>query len=260
MTTVMLFVGGLFLGGVYAFARQKRWLGVGHLPGRLAAGLRVRVGVVGTMSANVVVLDYGSGNIRSAERALERAGADGDGHRRPRRGARVRRPARARCRGVRGVHGGDPRGEGRRDRRTPPRRRTPGARDLRRHAGAVRVAASSTASRPRASPSGRASSTSCTPRSSRTWAGTPSTCPRAAACSRASRTSASTSCTPTAYAGGSSRSTPTGRTRAPLVTWATHGEPFVAAVENGPLWATQFHPEKSGDAGAVVLRNWVSTL
>jgi glutamine amidotransferase len=53
---------------------------------------------------------------------------------------------------------------------------------------------------------------------------------------------------------------PAGRTRAPLVTWATHGEPFVAAVENGPLWATQFHPEKSGDAGAVVLRNWVSTL
>ena len=53
---------------------------------------------------------------------------------------------------------------------------------------------------------------------------------------------------------------PAGRTRAPLVTWATHGEPFVAAVENGPLWATQFHPEKSGDAGAVVLRNWVESL
>lgn len=48
--------------------------------------------------------------------------------------------------------------------------------------------------------------------------------------------------------------------RAPKVTWATHGEPFVAAVENGPLWATQFHPEKSGDAGAVLLRNWLDTL
>ncbi|GAA1983318.1 imidazole glycerol phosphate synthase subunit HisH [Kitasatospora viridis] len=47
---------------------------------------------------------------------------------------------------------------------------------------------------------------------------------------------------------------------APLVTWATHGEPFVAAVENGPLWATQFHPEKSGDAGAALLTNWVNTL
>lgn len=55
------------------------------------------------------------------------------------------------------------------------------------------------------------------------------------------------------------------RTRAPLVTWAEHGpadagDRFVAAVENGPLWATQFHPEKSGDAGAALLRNWVDTL
>jgi glutamine amidotransferase len=48
--------------------------------------------------------------------------------------------------------------------------------------------------------------------------------------------------------------------KAPLVTWATHGEPFVAAVENGPLAATQFHPEKSGDAGAAVLSNWVEGL
>ncbi len=47
---------------------------------------------------------------------------------------------------------------------------------------------------------------------------------------------------------------------APLVTWSEHGEPFVAAVENGPLSATQFHPEKSGDAGARLLRNWVAAL
>ncbi|GAA3579110.1 imidazole glycerol phosphate synthase subunit HisH [Amycolatopsis ultiminotia] len=46
----------------------------------------------------------------------------------------------------------------------------------------------------------------------------------------------------------------------PKLTWAQHGEDFVAAVENGPLWATQFHPEKSGDAGAVLLRNWLATL
>jgi len=39
-----------------------------------------------------------------------------------------------------------------------------------------------------------------------------------------------------------------------------HGRPFAAAVEHGPLWATQFHPEKSGDAGAALLRNWVATL
>jgi imidazole glycerol-phosphate synthase subunit HisH len=51
------------------------------------------------------------------------------------------------------------------------------------------------------------------------------------------------------------------RTRAPLVTWSSHGgDRFVAAVENGPLTATQFHPEKSGDAGARLLRNWVQSL
>jgi glutamine amidotransferase len=46
----------------------------------------------------------------------------------------------------------------------------------------------------------------------------------------------------------------------PRVTWATHGEPFVAALEDGPLSATQFHPEKSGDAGAQVLANWLTVL
>jgi glutamine amidotransferase len=46
----------------------------------------------------------------------------------------------------------------------------------------------------------------------------------------------------------------------PLVTWATHGDDFVAAVENGPLSATQFHPEKSGDAGAELLRNWLKRV
>ncbi|GAB3982039.1 imidazole glycerol phosphate synthase subunit HisH [Actinoallomurus acanthiterrae] len=51
-----------------------------------------------------------------------------------------------------------------------------------------------------------------------------------------------------------------GRFTPPLVTWSEHGERFVAAVENGPLSATQFHPEKSGDAGAAVLKNWLSTL
>jgi imidazole glycerol-phosphate synthase subunit HisH len=51
-----------------------------------------------------------------------------------------------------------------------------------------------------------------------------------------------------------------GRFTAPLVTWAEHGERFVAAVENGALCATQFHPEKSGDAGSQVLKNWLSTV
>lgn len=46
----------------------------------------------------------------------------------------------------------------------------------------------------------------------------------------------------------------------PRVTWSHHGQDFVAAVENGPLCATQFHPEKSGDAGAEVLKAWVSSI
>jgi glutamine amidotransferase len=46
----------------------------------------------------------------------------------------------------------------------------------------------------------------------------------------------------------------------PHVTWAEHGSRFVAAVENGPLSATQFHPEKSGEAGLRLLRNWIGSL
>ncbi len=45
-----------------------------------------------------------------------------------------------------------------------------------------------------------------------------------------------------------------------LVTTAEHGEVFAAAVERGALSATQFHPEKSGDAGAALLTNWLETL
>jgi len=44
------------------------------------------------------------------------------------------------------------------------------------------------------------------------------------------------------------------------VTVTEHGEPFAAAVERGVLAATQFHPEKSGDAGAAVLSNWLAAL
>jgi glutamine amidotransferase len=45
------------------------------------------------------------------------------------------------------------------------------------------------------------------------------------------------------------------------VTWATHGATrFAAAAERGPLSATQFHPEKSGDAGIALLQNWLGTL
>jgi glutamine amidotransferase len=44
------------------------------------------------------------------------------------------------------------------------------------------------------------------------------------------------------------------------VGWTTHGEPFVALVEDGPLMATQFHPEKSADAGAALLANWLEVI
>ncbi|MBX7432861.1 imidazole glycerol phosphate synthase subunit HisH [Mycobacterium sp. Y57] len=45
-----------------------------------------------------------------------------------------------------------------------------------------------------------------------------------------------------------------------LLTWASHHVPFLAAVEDGALSATQFHPEKSGDAGAELLSNWIGAL
>jgi len=46
----------------------------------------------------------------------------------------------------------------------------------------------------------------------------------------------------------------------PKLTWAEHGGRFLAAVENGPLSATQFHPEKSSDAGIRLLSNWLGAL
>ena len=42
--------------------------------------------------------------------------------------------------------------------------------------------------------------------------------------------------------------------------WTTHGEKFLTAVEDGAICATQFHPEKSGDAGLALIKNWVAML
>jgi imidazole glycerol-phosphate synthase subunit HisH len=42
--------------------------------------------------------------------------------------------------------------------------------------------------------------------------------------------------------------------------WTTHGEKFLAAVEDGALCATQFHPEKSGQAGLTLIANWSAGL
>lgn len=47
---------------------------------------------------------------------------------------------------------------------------------------------------------------------------------------------------------------------APKVSWGEYGSRFVAAVENGPLSATQFHPEKSGQAGIQLLTNWIQSF
>jgi glutamine amidotransferase len=46
----------------------------------------------------------------------------------------------------------------------------------------------------------------------------------------------------------------------PLLTWAVHGQRFVAAAEDWPLCATQFHPEKSGDVGVALLSNWLELI
>ncbi|MEZ5185913.1 MAG: imidazole glycerol phosphate synthase subunit HisH [Candidatus Nanopelagicales bacterium] len=46
----------------------------------------------------------------------------------------------------------------------------------------------------------------------------------------------------------------------PKLTWTGYGQRFISAVENGPLCATQFHPEKSGGAGIQLLRNWLGSL
>lgn len=44
------------------------------------------------------------------------------------------------------------------------------------------------------------------------------------------------------------------------VSWSTYGEKFVAAVQRDNIFATQFHPEKSGDAGAKLIKNWAQML
>jgi glutamine amidotransferase len=42
--------------------------------------------------------------------------------------------------------------------------------------------------------------------------------------------------------------------------WTTHGEKFLSAIEDSAICATQFHPEKSGDAGLALIKNWVAML
>ena len=203
---------------------------------------------------SVVVLDYGSGNLRSAQRALERVGADvevtadadaaaaADGLVVPGVGA-----FEACMTGLRAIGGekiiaervaGGP----------------PGARRLRRHADPVR---------PRRGVRRRVAGLRPVARRRR-----PTGCPgdpahglerrrrRRRAASLFKGLDADTRFYFVhSYAAQTWEGDP-----AALLTWATHHVPFLAAVEDGPLAATQFHPEKSGDAGATLLANWVEGL
>ena len=164
-------------------------------------GLALRAG------SRVVVLDYGSGNLRSAVRALERAGAevtltadyaaaqDADG---------LVVPGR-RC--LRRLHGGAAGGPRRRDHRPPAGRRPSGARHLRRHAGPVRArgrARRRDRGLRRVAGHGRTAAGARRTPHGLEHRRRPGRAPR---CSRASRTSGSTSCTPTACATGRWRPT-----------------------------------------------------
>ena len=184
----------------------------------------------------VVVLDYGSGNIRSAQRALERVGADVTVTSDTAQRARRRRAGRARRRCLRRLHD---RAARRRRRRRHPRaagRRPAGARHLRRHADPVRQ-------RRRARHATRLASACSRARVDRLEApvlphmGWNTLEPPAAArCSPASRTSGSTSSTPT----------PRSRPRWPTTRrWAEHGSRFVAAVERGRLRAPRSSTPRS---------------
>ena len=51
-----------------------------------------------------------------------------------------------------------------------------------------------------------------------------------------------------------------GPLHAPRVSWTKSVPRYIAAVENGPLIATQFRPELSNAAGRQVLNNWVASL
>ena len=208
------------------------------------------------MTARVVVLDYGSGNVHSAVRALERVGADVELTADPRGGAGRRRPVRAGRRQLPRLHARAARG-----------RRGPAHRPCAWPAGAR---CSGSASGCRCCSTGRAS-----PAVARGagWGSGPARSTRLPADGRAAHGLVDGD-----VAGGSrlfagvederfyfvhsyavqqwvlERRRARSPRSPPRSPGPTHGAAFVAAVENGPLSATQFHPEKSGDAGAHAAR------
>ena len=213
------------------------------------------------MSPTVAVLDYGCGNVRSAVRALERVGARteltahrdavlaADGLVVPGVGA-----FGACLTALQAVRGGELIG-----------RRLAGSRPVLGICVGMQVLfdvvdRTGLGSDPRAG--GVARSGGALGGARRTAHGVePGVGPRRTpGCCAASRVSASTSCTPMPCVRWDLETPTDSPIAAPMVTWADHGGSFVAAVENGPLSATQFHPEKSGDAGATLLENWVRAL
>ena len=198
------------------------------------------------------MLDYGSGNLRSAERALARVGAEvtvtddaaaavaADGLVVPGVGAFAACMA------------GLDRVGGARDRREAAGRRRAGARDLRRHAGALRRRGRARRRDRRASACCPAGSSRCTRPSCRTWAGTRSAAP-AGSTLFAGLDPSTRFYFVHSYAAHSTG----GPTVVDRPTTARTSSP---RSKSGLVSATQFHPEKSGDAGATVLENWLKSL
>ena len=184
----------------------------------------------------VVVLDYGSGNIRSAERAVARAGVEVTV-------TTDARLARECCRYLSPRVGAFGRMHGRLGRRRGPDHRRPSYQGHRRlpSASATRCCsrpASSTACAPKDAASGQGSWNNSRPRGCRTWAGTIE-----AANSSQLFAGIESERFYFVHSYGSALLAASER----RITWAEHGgDRFVAAVEDGPLWSTQFHPEKSG--------------
>ena len=210
------------------------------------------------MSPRVVVLDYGSGNLRSAERALARVGADVTVTADLDAAMRLRRPRRPRRRRVRRLHGRASGGIG----------------------GEKVIAARVDAGRPVLG--------ICVGMQVLFAAGVEHG-QRTEGCGVFPGTVERLDAPVLPHMGWNTVAPPAGsvlfggipdgtrfyfvhsyalrlRDAAPLldagakVTVTEHGEPFAAAVEQGVVSATQFHPEKSADAGAAVLANWLATL
>ena len=206
-----------------------------------------------TWTGVIAVLDYGIGNLRSAEKALVHLGADARLVTDPDEaaGAAGRRPAR---------RGGLRRAAPRRCARSGPRR---GGRRRRPRRGACRS-------------SGSASGSSCSTRARRSaraspglgvLPGTVRRLPRGVKRPADAVEPALRAAGADERAAGRARRRAVGLLRPLLrarsvrddvVATCDYGGEVVAAAERGPVWGTQFHPEKSGAVGLAILANFVA--